>query len=71
VKKSEMLEIIGNVIADCPMEYDVEDIALAVLEAAEKAGMLPPANRTTKGKSGQGFDHEYYYWEPEDSEVKK
>jgi hypothetical protein len=41
MKRSEMLDLIGEAIYTCEMEDDVEIIASMVLTVIEEAGMLP------------------------------
>lgn len=42
MKKSEMIEIIGNLLFEEPIEADCADTAEKILEVVLKAGMVPP-----------------------------
>jgi len=68
VKRSEMVEIIGNVIFNCSMEDSVEEISETVLKAMEKAGMrlVDDFNEAVPFEPEEGW--EAYFLEQEKQE---
>lgn len=77
MKRSEMIDLIYEVIyrANKTQDFTMYDTAEAVLNAQERAGVLPPTSKIIKsidaempalGKGKFNYEIEMNEWEPED-----